>query len=175
MLTSRAVISQILCGRRIGIVDLSSICSNTSVRSSSLVSITTASSAIVSGESSRETSRSSRSLISARVCSYVEIRPLDWSSVWRRRARASGFAVRKNFISAFGKTTLPMSRPSSTQPCGAELPICTLVLDHDPPDLRDRRHDRRSLCRLESAYIDRDVIAVEHDLHRIRFADEIDL
>ena len=42
----------------------------------------------------------------------------------RRRARASGFAVRKNLKSAFGKTTLPMSRPSSTQPFGADAPIC---------------------------------------------------
>lgn len=46
-----------------------SIVSKTSLRSSSLVSMTTASAAIVSGESSRETSRSSRSLISASVFS----------------------------------------------------------------------------------------------------------
>lgn len=46
-----------------------SICSKTSERSSSLVSMTTASGEIESGESSRDTSRSSRSLISAKVCS----------------------------------------------------------------------------------------------------------
>src|SRR3546814_6232564 len=51
-----------------------------------------------------------------------EMRISDWSSdvcssdLWRLAARASTEAVRKNFTSASGQTTVPMSRPSSTAP-----------------------------------------------------------
>src|SRR5205085_4111163 len=49
-----------------------------------------------------------------------------------------------------------------------------LMLDHYPADFRDRRNDGGCLCDVERAYLDRDVVAVEHDLHRIRLADQLD-
>lgn len=43
-----------------------------------------------------------------------------FSSPLRRAARASGEAVRKIFRSASGSTVVPMSRPSTTMPAGAD-------------------------------------------------------
>ena len=50
--------------------------------------------------------------------------PAARSSATRRRARSSAVAVRKNFASAFGKTTVPMSRPSTTTPPAPPIRRC---------------------------------------------------
>src|SRR3546814_8588262 len=48
--------------------------------------------------------------------SYILCSPRSSNALWRLAARASTEAVRKNFTSASGQTTVPMSRPSSTAP-----------------------------------------------------------
>jgi hypothetical protein len=58
-------------------------------------------------------SRWSRSAISFATCSGVSSAVFD--SARRRRLRSSSDAVKKTFTSAFGKTTVPMSRPSMTE------------------------------------------------------------
>ena len=51
----------------------------------------------------------------------------------------------------------------------------SLMFDHDASNLGDRRDDRRGLSGLERADIDRNVLTVEHYLHRVGLAYQIDL
>src|SRR2546428_495135 len=96
--------------------------STTCSRSNPVVSTTTASAAARSGAMARSVSSLSRRRWSARTSGSGTARPFSASSAWRRCALASSEAVRKNFTSASGKTTVPMSRPSSTAPRGAARP-----------------------------------------------------
>src|SRR5690606_27510877 len=90
--------------------------STTSSTVLSVVSISTASSALRSGATSRVESRRSRLSMLARMSSSDGACPAARSSSHRRRARSSADAVRNTFTSASGKTTVPMSRPSMTTP-----------------------------------------------------------
>src|SRR2546428_629255 len=96
--------------------------STTCSRSNPVVSTTTASAAARSGAMARSVSSLSRRRWSARTSGSGTDRPFSASSAWRRCALASSEAVRKNFTSASGKTTVPMSRPSNTAPRGAARP-----------------------------------------------------
>ena len=85
-------------------------CSTTSSSVYGVVSMCSASSAIVNGEAARPESSVSRR---SRSCS-VAVRSAPFCSAARRVARAEGSAVRYTFTSASGATTVPMSRPSTT-------------------------------------------------------------
>ena len=90
--------------------------------------------------------------------------PLAASSSKRRRARTSGRAVRKNFTSASGKTTVPMSRPSSTTPpLSARLP---LQVEERVADALWRRHGARAHPDVRRADGVGDVLAVEAHAQR---------
>ncbi|KDQ66374.1 hypothetical protein DT87_03810 [Streptomyces sp. NTK 937] len=77
-----------------------------------MVSTSTASAALASGEVVRPESAASRLISASRVAARSD--PL--TSPLRRAARASGDAVRKILMSASGSTVVPMSRPSTTMP-----------------------------------------------------------
>src|SRR5690606_2281517 len=100
--------------------------SMTCSRVSSVVSTSTASSALASGEVLRLESAASRLIRASRVA--LTSAPL--SSPLRRAARASGEAVRKILRSASGSTVVPMSRPSTTMPVTAAAAIarCSSVI-----------------------------------------------
>ena len=83
------------------------------------LSMPKASEACLSGATGRVLSRRSRSDTSRRTSSNSAAVPRARSSSKRRCARTSTLAVRKNLASALGKTTVPMSRPSSTTPPAA--------------------------------------------------------
>lgn len=85
---------------------------------SSVVSTSTASSALASGEVFRPESAASRLTSASRVAARSAA-SLPLSSPLRRAARASGEAVRNTLRSASGRTVMPMSRPSTTMPFGA--------------------------------------------------------
>ena len=90
-----------------------------------VVSSVTASGAARRGESARLSSRASRAARSSRtVVNAVGASsgPLPEKSASRRWARASRSATRKNLTAASGKTTVPMSRPSTTTPPSASRP-----------------------------------------------------
>ena len=74
-----------------------------------------ASIAIDSGETSLWESYLSLSRISLANASIVFSSPNIFKSSCRLFARTIGSATRKNLTSAFGKTTVPISRPSTTQ------------------------------------------------------------
>ncbi len=84
----------------------------------SVVSTSIASAALARGEVLRPESAASRLIRAARVAARSPA-SLPLSSPLRRAARASGEAVRKILTSASGRTVVPMSRPSTTMPCGA--------------------------------------------------------
>src|ERR1043166_9511299 len=147
----------------------------TSSTESSVVSIRTASGAARSGESSRVESRRSRSLMSASVSSKLCGRALALSSSKRRRARSSAAAVRKNFTSAEGKTTVPMSRPSrTTPPARPPPPHLALAATHLAPHSGDGRVDGGRAPDAIAANLRRHVAPVEHDAQRVRVAFETD-
>ena len=81
-----------------------------------VVSSRSASGAGFSGAAARARSRSSRSVRSRRTVDIILSAPRARNSARRRSARASGAAVRNIFTGASGRTTVPMSRPSSTAP-----------------------------------------------------------
>ena len=112
--------------------------SRTCSRLSSVVSRITAPGAGSSGECPRVRSRSSRI-----VCSASTRPGSAPSSAERRRARSVASAVRKTLTSASGATTVPISRPSATQPAAREQP--PLLGDHRLADERVRGGPRRGL------------------------------
>ena len=104
---------------------MSAMRATTASADSALESISIASSALRSGAAARVESRVSRATISALVCAASTGLPAAASSATRRRARSSVLAVRKNFASASGNTTVPMSRPSTTTPPAAPMRRCS--------------------------------------------------
>ena len=94
-----------------------------------------------SGAAVRRESRSSRRNRSARTSSSSAGSPRARSSAVRRAARTSGVATTKNFTSAPGAMTVPISRPSSTAP-GRLRRELALIVHQRLADLRNRRHDR---------------------------------
>ena len=63
----------------------------------------------------------------ARTASRAIGSPRAANSAWRRRARSSRLAVRKNLRRASGKTTVPWSRPSATTSYSAANSRCQLT------------------------------------------------
>ena len=88
-------------------------CSTSAIVSAEL-SRRRASSACRSGATARFLSCSSRAAMSRFTSSKFASMPFSRSSAVRRLARTSTLAVRNTFASAFGSTTVPMSRPSIT-------------------------------------------------------------
>jgi hypothetical protein len=78
--------------------------------------MTMASAAGRKGATSRWLSRPSRSRISCRTLSHIAGLPRCRNSSKRRRARASSVAVTNSLTSAWGQTTVPVSRPSRMAP-----------------------------------------------------------
>ena len=93
-----------------------------------VVSNSSASGVCTIGAVSRDSSRKSRSASSRRTAALILSVPRCRNSLWRRSARASALAVRKNFTSASGNTTLPISRPSSTAPAAPHGGLCAKSL-----------------------------------------------
>src|SRR2546425_1390288 len=92
------------------------------------VSTTIASSAERSGATVRVLSSSSRRRISASRSWRERFSPRAASSSSRRRARSAAEAVRKTLRSAFGSTTVPMSRPTITiRPRSAMARCCSTI------------------------------------------------
>src|SRR5438309_4310365 len=95
---------------------VATIWSTTSSSGTPSVSITTASGAGFRGATERSESARSRSPTSCVMEAWSAGSPRRWNWAARRRTRSSRLAVRKNFQSASGKTTVPMSRPAITTP-----------------------------------------------------------
>src|SRR6266704_2712948 len=90
-----------------------------------VLSTSTASAARTSGDTFRSRSRLSRSCTSSSTSSTVIVSPFSRCSFQRRSARTSGVASKKIFSSAWGKTTVPISRPSITMPPPAPARCCS--------------------------------------------------
>lgn len=101
-----------------------STCSTASSAVMCEVSRMCAPSAGFKGAIARFESRASRSLKSLRRSSILAGKPLSINCLYRLSARASTLAVRNTFNTAFGKITVPISRPSATSPGATRNPYC---------------------------------------------------
>lgn len=81
-----------------------------------------ASSAGFNGATSRFLSRKSRSCISAKICAKLPLIPL-FATVYSVFLHVSSALASKNSLTcAFGKTTVPISRPSAISPSFCQNP-----------------------------------------------------
>ena len=110
--------------------------------------------------------------ISSRTFAYGSARPRASSSAWRRRARSSSHAVRKNLYGVSGKTFEPISRPSMTAPLfAADL---SLAGDEKPAHAGNRRNGGGVKRDLGLADRERNVVAVEPDGRSRRSGRQVD-
>lgn len=104
-----------------------STCSTASSAVMCEVSRMCAPSAGFKGAIARFESRASRSLKSLRRSSILAGKPLSINCLYLLSARASALAVRNTLSTAWGKITVPMSRPSATNPGATRKPSCKLA------------------------------------------------
>ena len=115
------------------------------------MSITIASSAITSGESVRETSRWSRWLICCE--GFFVGRDQAFGPVLFKAAAGTrlGFCGEKKFEIGIGKNDAADIAALEYTAVRSREPDLSLMIDHNAPDARDRRDDRRCLSDLERA------------------------